>query len=126
MAAYRTGPRPAVRGGDRGRRHSRDEHHRLRSACTGEPWRAGALGATRGRRAVPHRADDRGGFQNCRRRERHRPNQKMPMLDYKDVRAMLQNVADKAKSYTTEYGNISAASIGAIQRALLALEQQGG
>jgi uncharacterized protein len=53
-------------------------------------------------------------------------NRKMPMLDYKDVRAMLQDVAENAKSLTTEYGNISAASIGAIQRALLALEQQGG
>jgi DNA helicase HerA-like ATPase len=50
----------------------------------------------------------------------------MPMDDYKDIRAMLQYVADNAKSLTTEFGNISSASVGAIQRALLALEQQGG
>ena len=47
------------------------------------------------------------------------------LLDAKDLRAMLQFVGDNAKSFTTKYGNISAASIGAIQRALLALEQQG-
>jgi DNA helicase HerA-like ATPase len=47
------------------------------------------------------------------------------LLDLKDLRAMLQHVGDNAKSYTTQYGNISAASIGAIQRGLLALEQQG-
>ncbi len=48
------------------------------------------------------------------------------LLDLKDLRAMVQNVGDNAKQYTTEYGNISAASIGAIQRGLLNLEQQGG
>jgi DNA helicase HerA-like ATPase len=48
------------------------------------------------------------------------------LLDLKDLRAMLQYVADSAKSLTTEYGNVSAASIGAIQRRLLELEQQGG
>ncbi|HSS96546.1 MAG TPA: helicase HerA-like domain-containing protein [Terriglobales bacterium] len=48
------------------------------------------------------------------------------LLDLKDLRAMLQNVADHAKDLQTEYGNISAASIGAIQRGLLTLEQQGG
>lgn len=53
-------------------------------------------------------------------------NEKQLLLDYKDIRAMLQYVADNAKKITTEYGNISSASIGAIQRALLALEQQGG
>ena len=39
---------------------------------------------------------------------------------------MLEHVGDNAKSYTTRYGNVSAASIGAIQRGLLTLEQQGG
>jgi DNA helicase HerA-like ATPase len=39
---------------------------------------------------------------------------------------MLQHVGDNAKTFTTEYGNVSAASIGAIQRGMLALEQQGG
>lgn len=48
------------------------------------------------------------------------------LLDLKDLRSMLQFVADNAKSLTTEYGNVSAASVGAIQRRLLELEQQGG
>jgi uncharacterized protein len=48
------------------------------------------------------------------------------LLDLKDLRAMLQFVAENAKSFTTEYGNISAASVGAIQRGLLTLENQGG
>lgn len=48
------------------------------------------------------------------------------LLDMKDLRAMLQYVGDNAKAFTTEYGNISAASIGAIQRGLLQIETQGG
>ena len=48
------------------------------------------------------------------------------LLDLKDLRAMLQFVGDNAKNFTTQYGNISAASIGAIQRGLLEIEQQGG
>ncbi len=48
------------------------------------------------------------------------------LLDAKDLRAMLQHIGDNAKDFTTEYGNVSAASIGAIQRALLEIEQQGG
>jgi len=44
----------------------------------------------------------------------------------KDLRSMLAYVGEHAKEFTTEYGNISAASIGAIQRALLQIEQQGG
>jgi DNA helicase HerA-like ATPase len=47
------------------------------------------------------------------------------LLDLKDLRAMLQHVADQAQELQTGYGNVSAASIGAIQRGLLALEQQG-
>ena len=47
------------------------------------------------------------------------------LLDIKDLRAMLQFVGDNARTFTTQYGNISAASIGAIQRGLLELEQQG-
>jgi DNA helicase HerA-like ATPase len=47
------------------------------------------------------------------------------LLDAKDLRAMLQFVGENAKTFTTAYGNISAASIGAIQRGLLTLEQQG-
>ncbi|GIZ51350.1 helicase HerA-like C-terminal domain-containing protein [Noviherbaspirillum aridicola] len=48
------------------------------------------------------------------------------LLDIKDLRAMLQNVGDNAAELKTEYGNISPASIGAIQRGLLAIEEQGG
>jgi len=48
------------------------------------------------------------------------------LLDLKDLRSMIQFVGDNAKKFTTEYGNISAASIGAIQRGLLTLEEQGG
>lgn len=48
------------------------------------------------------------------------------LLDLKDLRAVLQFVGDNAKEFTTKYGNISAASIGAIQRGLLALEREGG
>jgi DNA helicase HerA-like ATPase len=47
------------------------------------------------------------------------------LLDLKDLRAMIQFAGENAKSFTTEYGNISTASIGAIQRGLLELEQQG-
>jgi hypothetical protein len=48
------------------------------------------------------------------------------LLDMKDLRSMLQYVGDNAKQFTTEYGNISAASIGAIQRGLVQIETQGG
>ena len=48
------------------------------------------------------------------------------LLDLKDLRAMLQYVGDNAGDFTTEYGNVSAASIGAIQRGLLQIDQQGG
>ena len=48
------------------------------------------------------------------------------LLDLKDLRTMLAFVGENAKQFTTEYGNVSSASIGAIQRGLLALESQGG
>ncbi len=48
------------------------------------------------------------------------------LLDIKDVQAMLQYVGDNAKQFQTQYGNISAASIGSIQRGILAIQQQGG
>jgi DNA helicase HerA-like ATPase len=47
------------------------------------------------------------------------------LLDLKDLRALLQHVGDNAATFQTDYGNVSAASIGAIQRGLLGLEQQG-
>jgi uncharacterized protein len=50
----------------------------------------------------------------------------MLLLDLKDLRAMLQYVGENAGQFTTEYGNISAASVGAIQRGLLQIEGQGG
>src|SRR4051812_17157263 len=50
----------------------------------------------------------------------------LPLLDLKDLRAMLQFAGDHASEFTTGYGHISAASIGAIQRSLLEIEQQGG
>jgi DNA helicase HerA-like ATPase len=48
------------------------------------------------------------------------------LLDLKDLRALLQFIGDNAAQFKTQYGNISAASIGAIQRGLLQIEQQGG
>jgi DNA helicase HerA-like ATPase len=53
-------------------------------------------------------------------------DQGLLLLDLKDLRAMLQHVGENAKDFTVEYGNISAASIGAIQRGLLQIDEQGG
>ena len=47
------------------------------------------------------------------------------LIDLKDLRAMLNFVGQNAAEYTTQYGNVTSASVGAIQRALLALENQG-
>ena len=49
----------------------------------------------------------------------------MLLLDLKDLRAMLQYVGDNGSQFTTQYGNVSAASVGAIQRGLLQIESQG-
>jgi uncharacterized protein len=48
------------------------------------------------------------------------------ILDMKDLRAALQYVGENASQFTTEYGNVSAASVGAIQRGLMQIEEQGG
>jgi DNA helicase HerA-like ATPase len=48
------------------------------------------------------------------------------LLDIKDLRAMLQHVGENASEFQSEYGNISAASVGAIQRGLIAIDEQGG
>lgn len=48
------------------------------------------------------------------------------LLDLKDLRALLVDIQERAKEVSTRYGNVATASIGAIQRALLILEQQGG
>jgi DNA helicase HerA-like ATPase len=53
-------------------------------------------------------------------------DQGLLLLDLKDLRAMLQHVGEHARDFTTQYGNVSAASIGAIQRGLLEIEAQGG
>ena len=53
-------------------------------------------------------------------------DQGLLLLDLKDLRAMVQHVGEHAKEFTTEYGNVAPASIGAIQRGLLTLEEQGG
>ncbi len=50
----------------------------------------------------------------------------MLLLDLDDLRAMLVHISDNAATYCAHYGNIAAASVGAIQRALLTLESQGG
>ena len=48
------------------------------------------------------------------------------LLDLKDLRSMSQHAAENSATYQTEYGNISAASVGALQRSLLQLETEGG
>jgi DNA helicase HerA-like ATPase len=53
-------------------------------------------------------------------------DQGLLLLDLRDLRAMLQHVGDNASQFTTQYGNVSAASVGAIQRGLLQIEAQGG
>ena len=53
-------------------------------------------------------------------------DENLPLIDMKDLRLMLDYVAKNAKKYETTYGNVSSASVGTIQRALLALAEQGG
>ncbi|MCC0030589.1 MAG: DUF853 domain-containing protein [Brucellaceae bacterium] len=48
------------------------------------------------------------------------------LLDMKDLRALLSNIAERSKELSIEYGNVNKQSVGSIQRALLVLEQQGG
>ncbi len=52
--------------------------------------------------------------------------EKLPLLDLKDLQSLLQDLAERAAELTTKYGNITKASVGSIQRSLLVLEQQGG
>ena len=52
-------------------------------------------------------------------------DEKLPLLDLKDLQSLLQDLADRAGELTTKYGNITKASIGSIQRSLLVLQQQG-
>ncbi len=53
-------------------------------------------------------------------------DQKLLLLDFKDLQAVLEDVAKNAATLTTKYGNVSKQTIGTIQRALLTLQQQGG
>ena len=52
-------------------------------------------------------------------------DQGLLLLDFKDLRAITQYIGDNAKTFQNQYGNISSASVGAIPRGLLSLEQQG-
>ena len=52
-------------------------------------------------------------------------DQGLPLLDLKDLRALLQFLADNSSKLTTQYGNVAAATVGSIQRQLLVLENQG-
>src|SRR5215510_334498 len=52
-------------------------------------------------------------------------DEKLPLLDLKDLRSMANDVGQRGKSLMTKYGNVSAVSVGAIQRRLLVLEEQG-
>jgi DNA helicase HerA-like ATPase len=53
-------------------------------------------------------------------------DENMPLVDLRDLQALLENLAARADTLTTKYGNITKASVGSIQRSLLVLEQQGG
>jgi hypothetical protein len=53
-------------------------------------------------------------------------DQGLLLIDLKDLRAMVQHVGENAADFKTQYGNVSTASIGAIQRGLLEIEEQGG
>ena len=53
-------------------------------------------------------------------------DQKLLLLDLKDLQALLARMAERAQDFTGQYGNVTKASVGAIQRQLLVLEQQGG
>lgn len=52
-------------------------------------------------------------------------DEKLLLLDLKDLRALLVNIADRAAELTTKYGNVAKTTVGSIQRRLLMLEQQG-
>ncbi|MDX2309197.1 MAG: helicase HerA-like domain-containing protein [Hyphomicrobium sp.] len=52
-------------------------------------------------------------------------DEKMPLLDLKDLRALMNNIAERAKEIGAKYGNVATTSIGSIQRRFLVLEEQG-
>jgi len=53
-------------------------------------------------------------------------DEKIPLIDLEDLRALLNNVSNRADELAGKYGNVAKASVGAVQRQLLVLEQQGG
>src|SRR5262245_8238519 len=53
-------------------------------------------------------------------------DEKLPLIDLKDLQALLEDLAARADTLTTKYGNVTKASVGSIQRSLLVLDQQGG
>ena len=53
-------------------------------------------------------------------------NENLALLDLKDLRALLADLADRGKEITTQYGNVQSATIGSIQRRLVVIEEQGG
>lgn len=57
---------------------------------------------------------------------RYAADENIPLVDLKDLRAMLNEVAEQRKELSTEYGNVATASVAAIQRRVLVLEDQGG
>ena len=57
---------------------------------------------------------------------KHRRREGLLLLDLKDLQALLANIAERADEIGARYGNVTKPSVGAIQRALLVLEQQGG
>jgi hypothetical protein len=52
-------------------------------------------------------------------------DEKIPVLDLKDLRAIITNISERSKELVTKYGNIATTSVGSIQRRLLVLEEQG-
>jgi hypothetical protein len=52
-------------------------------------------------------------------------DEKMPLVDLKDLRTLMNNVAERSKEIGGKYGNVAATSIGSIQRRFLVLEEQG-
>lgn len=52
-------------------------------------------------------------------------DEKLPILDMKDLRALIANISERSKEIGAKYGNVSSSSVGAIQRRLLVLEEQG-
>jgi DNA helicase HerA-like ATPase len=52
-------------------------------------------------------------------------DEKLPIVDLKDLRALIVNIGERSKELTTTYGNVAATSVGSIQRRLLVLEEQG-